>query len=995
MKQRVLIIGSCVSRDIFNFDKSNSLELVDYFARSSFASAFCATPVLDRYTERLSSPFQRRIVRADLSKSLSSTIEALKFDQILIDFIDERFKLFQFHDGSICTLSNELLNCGFESTSDFGRTVKSGSDDFFNLWDLGWSAFVEKLKRIGLLGRVRINKVFWADHTINGGDFAPSYSSKGIDEANKFLIRLYDRVAVDLHPKQFLDFSRERFVGAVDHRWGLSPFHYVDDYYREALRHLVFDPAGALGESASEIDIDRNDSFVASLTERPALLAERALEDWQEFSAIEYPDDPRRAEIDVDAVSGNCVVGNAGSHIEVLFRGEDGTYQFRLRLPRPFIGNGVSVRFRLRNWKSLRYVGVGYTHESVFRHVKITNAARNRWIDFSIGHRDLAFGLQNDWARPDACEIGDIRLYFKGTPSHEGAAVDVQSVWCWREQEGEVPGLDSVPGKVLAGSAASFEEESVVPAELLEVIYRYLNKCFRSADEQAKAFLSEGTCPLYGETALAWPLDSALPTDLASVGTYRFSWHALHPATILMVFSHNGGGVAPLFAAREFLTNWLERSYYQPDADKKFAWYDHGTAERLLAMVLMWAVGIQHKFDDRFMSRLRSAIFRHGQLLESELFYASHQPTRYHNHAWFQDLALMATALAMPDFRCSNRWLEIALARLTDQLDTLIVRDNGFAVFVENSIGYHQGVQRLVEFAGDLVSLTGRESHIPAIAKELSQFSDFLRYPDNRAPAQGDTFRRANASGADVRRIKAYADPKCVILPRAGYGIVKGDHEGIPYMLTVLATSLCRTHKHEDNLSFTLFFDGLEWLIDPSFYSHEYAAPVPAYLRSAVAHNALVILGRKYSIDPGVAILSGGSESQIFFLQGEHRAYEDIVVKRSLTGRIDRLDFDILDVAEAEDGFHGDNLCLMLHCGEQVGAELNGENLILSHPDSKYCLSIRLPSDNCRVLRGITEGDQIGGVTGHGFMQSTAINTVECRVPFGVRLDWKILAVSE
>jgi len=206
----------------------------------------------------------------------------------------------------------------------------------------------------------------------------------------------------------------------------------------------------------------------------------------------------------------------------------------------------------------------------------------------------------------------------------------------------------------------------------------------------------------------------------------------------------------------------------------------------------------------------------------------------------------------------------------------------------------------------------------------------------------------------------------------------------------VLATSLCRTHKHEDNLSFTLFFDGLEWLIDPSFYSHEYAAPIPAYLRSALAHNTLAIPGHSYSIEPGVATFGGHTDGDEFVLSGEHHAYGNVVVKREFRGRVDRLEFDIVDIATSEPGVETGDLYLMLHCGEQVKAVLDGKYVLLSHPDSKYQLSISLPSDQCQIYYGVSEGKIIRGITGLGFMQHTAINTVECRVPFNEPLNWRI-----
>lgn len=687
---------------------------------------------------------------------------------------------------------------------------------------------------------------------------------------------------------------------------------------------------------------------------------------------------------DVSAVVTNGSLASKGKFYQVSFRGGQGSYQVRLNLSEPFLGNGIGARFRLRGWQSLRYVAIGYRHEKKFRHVKIANAAQDKWTDFSIGHQDIAFGLQNDWQQPPATEIGDIQIYMSGIPRDGDAWLDIDSCWVWQEAESPPLWVMDLPTAV------------PVPDALQDIIYSYLKKCFRTVDIQAKAFMEEGRCPLYGEIGLSWPYAAPLPPDLSTVSTYRFSWHSLHPAMILMVQARNSGELAPLFAAREMVTNWLETSYFQPDGDKKFAWYDHGTAERLLALVLMWSIGLEHRFDHRFMTRLRTAIFRHGQLLASELFYASHQVTRYHNHAWFQDIALLATSLAMKDFPCAEYWMEISISRLTYQLEQLIVRDKGYAVFTENSIGYHLGVQRLVIFSGELVAFAGKDSVISTIGKELPRFSQFFRYQANRRPAQGDTFRLSNERGDDIQRFKPYLHPACTVLQRAGYAVVKGNHHGCRFMISVLATSLCRTHKHEDNLSFTLFFDGLEWLIDPSFYSHEYKAPLPAYLRSAAAHNCLALPGRRYSIDPGLAQIDGSSEGTKFVIKSQHSSYDNVLIQREIRGSIDRLELEIVDraVAQTPDAA-GNDLRLLLHCGDGIEATLQGKHLQLTHPDSKYKIEISMPNENSTLHYGEVAGANIRGVTGLGFMQQTSIYTLECVVHFETDLPWTLKAKKQ
>lgn len=233
---RVLIYGSCVSRDIFNDEGAASFKIVDYIARSSVASAFNAIQLEDKYSSGLASSFQARLVRSDWDKSFSRNINELDFDILLVDFIDERFDLFAFDGGGICTISSELINSGFKKDCESGREIKSGSDEFFLAWELGWSRLVDQLKARDLLSTVRVNRVYWAKNKSDGSSFGDSIGESVIDAANAFLDRLYARVEKDVSPAQFLCYPRGLIVGALDHRWGVSPFHYVSEFYEYAQR---------------------------------------------------------------------------------------------------------------------------------------------------------------------------------------------------------------------------------------------------------------------------------------------------------------------------------------------------------------------------------------------------------------------------------------------------------------------------------------------------------------------------------------------------------------------------------------------------------------------------------------------------------------------------------------------------------------------------------------------------------------------------------------
>src|SRR5262245_36139340 len=132
---RILIYGSCVSRDILNYQRDKKqLVLVDYYARSSIASLGAQPIEMPSAVQKITSNFQRRMVERDIRKDFLNNLADLRFDLLLIDLIDERFNLYVKQQGRVCTLSNELLSSGFPVDSDGGYRCYFGSEEFWHLW---------------------------------------------------------------------------------------------------------------------------------------------------------------------------------------------------------------------------------------------------------------------------------------------------------------------------------------------------------------------------------------------------------------------------------------------------------------------------------------------------------------------------------------------------------------------------------------------------------------------------------------------------------------------------------------------------------------------------------------------------------------------------------------------------------------------------------------------------------------------------------------------
>lgn len=213
------------------------VQLVDYFARCSLASL--GSEPLRRQVDltRLESPFQQRMVRRDHDKTLLSQLGRLEYDVLLLDLIDERFDVHVGPDGGF-TLTSEMRRVDPRAGRWPGQTLKSGSADFLALWRAGWERLRDTLQASHRLGRMRVNAVRWAERTAAGADFGNQHPPAQIAAANEALEAMYEIVARDLAPEQMLRFDDALLLGADAHRWGCSPFHYVDAYYLELLRRL-------------------------------------------------------------------------------------------------------------------------------------------------------------------------------------------------------------------------------------------------------------------------------------------------------------------------------------------------------------------------------------------------------------------------------------------------------------------------------------------------------------------------------------------------------------------------------------------------------------------------------------------------------------------------------------------------------------------------------------------------------------------------------------
>jgi hypothetical protein len=219
MACEVLIFGSCVSRDIFNFDSAGNFNLVDYYARQSFGSLVGQPYSNDAVLQRISSDFRRRMVARDFAKSILQADSAIaRADVILLDLIDERFDLLLLPTGHVLTYSSELAESKFlEEPGGSGYLrLKPGSKERRAYWLEGVERFFSWLLANGKRPAVLVNKVYWSTRIEPGGTAGFAVSQEAIAKANAELDWMYAQLRRWVSADQFMSFAPDSLVPTTE-----------------------------------------------------------------------------------------------------------------------------------------------------------------------------------------------------------------------------------------------------------------------------------------------------------------------------------------------------------------------------------------------------------------------------------------------------------------------------------------------------------------------------------------------------------------------------------------------------------------------------------------------------------------------------------------------------------------------------------------------------------------------------------------------------------
>ncbi len=241
-KTSVNIFGSCVSRDLLEYDNNHAFTLGHYIARQSIISSVSAPLKQSDITISLDSNFQKRMVEMDLMKTAFDFLKSKPSDYLIIDLIDERFPLV-FFNGSYFTASNEgIKGYGlFNSLNKLYKKISNGklcieSNNVDDTIDI----FCTKINELYTNDKIIIHRALLVDSYKDKNGKIVAFDKnhkKNNRRVNCVLSYMYDRIAKNFKGAYVIDEISET-TADESHKWGLAPMHYEEAYYQRVLMRL-------------------------------------------------------------------------------------------------------------------------------------------------------------------------------------------------------------------------------------------------------------------------------------------------------------------------------------------------------------------------------------------------------------------------------------------------------------------------------------------------------------------------------------------------------------------------------------------------------------------------------------------------------------------------------------------------------------------------------------------------------------------------------------
>ncbi|HHT7142509.1 heparinase II/III domain-containing protein [Bacillus cereus group sp. MYBK104-1] len=410
--------------------------------------------------------------------------------------------------------------------------------------------------------------------------------------------------------------------------------------------------------------------------------------------------------------------------------------------------------------------------------------------------------------------------------------------------------------------------------ELIENSFkRDLNYCFRRTDAKGTQAVSRAERIYDNNIYLIKAFPESKVNSIPEIwnlkgepnNTYQAYLHSLQFVSYLCNGFEHTKDVKFMEKAEQIIKSWLEVSY---QISEGIIWYDFTVANRTIVITHFINLCIKENYTlkkELKISLLRSLI-NHGQYLYDNKNYVDN------NHGIMMDRALLQLATILYNYEYAETWAKKALSRLEKQLKDSFTVDY---INVENSPAYHDHTYRLFCEVKDFIDFNNilfENIQIKNLLEMIYQRHLEMLKPDHSYPLIGDTEK--------IYFLDDKPQYSTVVYPETGLAILKDKN----CYITLKSGYVNLSHKHLDDLSFTIYYKGYDLFTDGGKYNYNNKDPYRKYIVSPFSHNTIIVDNKEYPLDlkssKKLGIVNYALEDEFECIELINDLYEGVKIKR-------------------------------------------------------------------------------------------------------------------
>lgn len=375
--------------------------------------------------------------------------------------------------------------------------------------------------------------------------------------------------------------------------------------------------------------------------------------------------------------------------------------------------------------------------------------------------------------------------------------------------------------------------------------------------------------------------------------------------------------------ASKLIKSWLK---YESNSKNRFIWFKDIGPDRALVMIYFILLSKKNNISkyDELINEMDISLKKHADFFYEDKYY------KETNHGTMIDRALYAISIYLDD-TSSTKYRRKSIERLSNALKRNF---SDKMVNLESSIAYHLFNMELF-ITIEKILLNPFEDSCGINQSLIESSIDFMIHcskPDLNFTVIGDSHKQSISSiknYAFYQYVKDYPPLKWFLTsnksgnkPKDLFKVYK--KEGFAFFRNSwdkneLNSTSCVsfisgsgnpsviTHKHADDLSFTLFAKGKDIFVDSGTYTYE-ESNMRKFFISALAHNTIVVDNKNYPIQlwngspdfskpkqvedqsnpikwgniKDTGILDYGEEEEYYYVVGKNDMYDGVNITRSL-----------------------------------------------------------------------------------------------------------------